>query len=175
MLRSRLRACLLATAGAATLLFGLVPSATASAAPEPTTGTTAVAGTTVSGTGLASAEVQQSSGFWACTVPPGYTYTHTQVQLRVCGSGLRAVYHVVPPSDGLWACTVPAGFTYDTVQSLPSTCRNGEMATSYRLREPVDGLWACTVPHGFTYDAVQNLPSTCRAGQMASSYRLRGV
>ncbi|WP_019869533.1 hypothetical protein [Salinispora oceanensis] len=117
----------------------------------------------------------QVSGFWACSVPSGYTYSSVRRELGVCSpSGFANSYYVVAPSDGIWTCTVPYGYTYSSVRSQLSVCSTSGFANSYYLRVPQTGIWACTVPPGFSYTDVRRQLAVCTPNGFANSYRLVG-
>ncbi|WP_018255828.1 hypothetical protein [Salinispora mooreana] len=119
--------------------------------------------------------VTQASGFWACSVPSGYTYTAVRRELSVCNpGGFANSYYVVAPSDRIWACTVPSGYTYSSVRRELSVCNPGGFANTYYLRVPQAGLWACTVPPGFSYSSVRRELNVCNPSGFANTYYLVG-
>ncbi|WP_026275930.1 hypothetical protein [Salinispora tropica] len=121
------------------------------------------------------ATTTQASGFWACSVPSGYTYSSVRRQLNVCNpSGFANSYYVVAPSDRLWACTVPSGYTYSSVRRQLNVCNPSGFANSYYLRVPQAGIWACTVPPGFSYSSVRRQLNVCNPSGFANSYLLVG-
>jgi hypothetical protein len=103
------------------LLLGMFfPTAAASASPAAPT----------------KAPVAATAGFWACSVPAGFTYDQVVNQLGVCSPFSFAFsYHLITPADAVWACSVPAGFTYDQVVNQLSVCSPSNFASSYHLRQ----------------------------------------
>ncbi|MFP8886254.1 MULTISPECIES: hypothetical protein [Streptomyces] len=164
MKRSRIRTAITAMVGSAALALGglaATPAGAATSAAPP-----------------AQKSLTAASGFWACTVPAGKTYTDTDRRYRGnCNpSGWGTSYYVVDPADGVWACTVPSGYTYtDTDRTYRGNCNAQDWGTAYLLAVPRTGIWACTIPPGFSYtDTDRRYRGNCNPQDWGTAYLLVG-